>query len=63
MNKNKKAARYGLWFYLITTVLAFTFPKQTIGSPFFVCIYLVVCLTFLYFIYFWNTKRQNNNTK
>lgn len=60
---NKKMARYGLWFYLITMVLSFIFPKLIFGNIVIVCVYLVVCLTLLYFIYFWKIKKINNNAK
>lgn len=49
---NTKVARYGLWFYIITMVLALLFPKFAIGNIYAVVIYLLVCLVFIYVIYF-----------
>jgi hypothetical protein len=60
---NKKFARYGLLFYIITMVISFLFPKQLFGNIYFVGIYLGVCLTLLYFIYFWKRKKINHVPK
>lgn len=60
---NKKAAKFGLWFYLITMILAFIFPKIIFGNLFRASIYLVVSLTILYFINFWKEKMNNKNSK
>jgi hypothetical protein len=57
---NKKIARYGLWFYLLTMTLSFIFPKMLFGNIYIVGIYLVSCLIFLYFIYFWKAKKTNS---
>lgn len=56
---NKKAARYGLYFYLATMILFLLFPKQLVGNISIVALYLVSCVTFLYFIYF----RKSSGTK
>ena len=58
---NKKIARYGLWFYIITMIISFIFPKQLFGNIFFVGIYLVICLTLLYFTYFWKTINESRS--
>ncbi len=55
---NKKAARYGLYFYLITMIIAFIFPKDVFGNIFVLGCYFVICLTFLYFIYFRKLKNE-----
>lgn len=58
---NKKITKYGLWFYLITMELSFLFPKLIFGNIVIICIYLVVCLTLLYFMFFWKAKNVDNN--
>ena len=55
---NKKIARYGFIFYLLTQLLFFIFPKQLLENIYILSAYLVLCLTFLYFIY--NLKTNNN---
>jgi Ca2+/Na+ antiporter len=55
---NKKAARYGLYFYLITMLIAFIFPAVFENVVVLAC-YLVACLVFLYFIYFKNRKNES----
>ena len=52
-----------MWFYVITMALSFMFPKQIFGNITIIAIYFVVCLTFIYFIYFWKQKDVDNNTK
>lgn len=56
---NKKAARYGLYFYLLTMILFLLFPKQLVGNISIVVLYLISCVTFLYFIYF----KKSSDTK
>lgn len=56
---NKKAARYGLYFYLLTMILFLLFPKQLAGNISIVVLYLISCVTFLYFIYF----KKSTDTK
>lgn len=56
---NKKAARYGLYFYLLTMILFLLFPKQLAGNISIVVLYLISCVTFLYFIYF----RKSSDTR
>jgi len=53
---NKKAAIYGLWFYLVSMMLSFVFPKIFYGNLIVLVIYLISCFMFLYFIYFWKRK-------
>jgi len=57
---NKKAARYGLYFYLVTMLLAFLFPKQVFGNIYVLISYLIVCIIFLYIIYFRKVSHANN---
>ncbi len=55
---NKQNARYGLWFYLVTMILSFIFPKQIFGNIFIIITYLIVSLILIYFIYFYKRKKQ-----
>lgn len=57
---NKQAARYGLFFYLITMVVAFIFPKKVFGNIMFIGAYFIICLIFLYFIFFRKLKNSND---
>jgi|GEM_PF-2859322 len=57
----KTIARYGFLFYIITMILSFIFPKVMFGNIYVLSIYLVVCLTFIYLIYFYKTKKVNND--
>jgi len=53
----KKIALSGLLYYLVTTMLFFIFPKQTIGNVYFMGFYLVTCIGFLGFIYYLKSKK------
>ena len=53
---NRKVARYGLWFYLLTFFVAIIFPKKVFGNIYILLAYLVVALLFIYFIYFKKVK-------
>lgn len=58
---NKRIARYGGWFYLITISLSFIFPEFFFGNTILIIIELLVYLTFIYFMFFWNTKKGDNH--
>lgn len=54
---NKKVARYGLFFCLTVQLLNFFFPKQIMGNIYIVIIYMLITITFLFFIFY---KRQRS---
>jgi len=58
---NKKAAGYGLWFYLVTIFFSFMFPKLFYGNVVILSTYFLICLVFLYFIYFSTPKKKSTS--
>ena len=61
---NKKAAKYGLWFYVLTMIIFLLFPKKVMENFYLIVIYFVVCLVFIFLMYFTkstDSPRGENN--
>lgn len=55
---NKQVARYGLYFVVLSVFFEISFPEKFFGNIYVLVSYLVICLVFIYLLFFWKRGKK-----